>query len=305
MTGTNTKATKGRLRIGRINFTNTWPVSYYLPYLRDDAGVDWISEVPTGVNRAMAEGRIDIAPISSFAYAERAEDYLILPDLSVSAYGKVNSILLYHKVPLNQLDRARIALPTTSATSVNLLKIILKKFYQFEPHYFYEEPDLDKMLLTADAALLIGDDAIRASWEDHRQLQVTDLGEWWLKLTGKWMTFALWVVRKEAAEQLPELLEHVYHAFCMSKKHNLAHPEAMVKDACEKIGGDAEYWHYYFSNLCYDFGKEQQEGLALYYQYARECGFLDKEVTIRLWDRAKYKAPGEGIQATTNVRVSR
>ena len=285
-----------RLRIGRINYTNTWPVSYYLPFLRDDAGIDWISEAPTGVNRAMAEGRIDIAPISSFAYAENADEYFILPDLSVSAFGKVNSILLFHKVPLEQLDRARIALPTTSATSVHLLKMILKKFYGFSPQYFYAEPDLDKMLAAADAALLIGDDAIRASWTYSERCQVTDLGEWWQKMTGKWMTFALWVVRKDAAERSPELLDNVYRAFCESKRHNLAEPDAMVADACRKIGGDAAYWRHYFSNLCYDFGAEQQEGLALYYRYAYECGWLDKEAPIRLWT---------GGKATTNLRVSR
>ena len=70
-----------------------------------------------------------MGPISSFAYGESFEDYMLYPDLSVSAYGEVNSILLFHEKPLREIANGHIMLPTTSATSVNLLKIILEKFY--------------------------------------------------------------------------------------------------------------------------------------------------------------------------------
>jgi chorismate dehydratase len=116
-----------RIRIGRINYTNVWPIYYYFPDLVPKDEFEIIHQVPTGLNKAMAAGEVDMGPISSFAYGESFEQYMLYPDLSVSAFGTVNSLLLFHKKPLSELANGSIMLPTTSATTVNLLKIILQR----------------------------------------------------------------------------------------------------------------------------------------------------------------------------------
>jgi len=73
-----------------------------------------ITEVPTKLNEGMKSGDIDISPISSFSYAESFDQYMLLPDLSVSSYGKVNSIYLFHKKSIEEIKFGKIALPTTS-----------------------------------------------------------------------------------------------------------------------------------------------------------------------------------------------
>lgn len=241
-----------------------------------------MQQVPTQLNQAMARGEIDIGPISSFAYGQQAADCLLFPDMSVSAFSHVHSILLFHRKPLDRLDGATVALPTTSATSVNLLKIILRKFYQVDPVYLYEAPDLEKMMDKADAGLLIGDHAIRSSWEDSGY-EVTDLGAEWTRLTGHWMSFAVCAIRKSTAREQPELVRSIYEAFLASKHQSLADLPSLVREAQLAIGGTAEYWHHYFSNLCYEFGPKQWAGLQLYFQYAAELGFLDHEVPLQIW----------------------
>ncbi len=242
-----------------------------------------MQQVPTQLNQAMARGEIDIGPISSFAYGQQAADCLLFPDMSVSAYSHVHSILLFHRKPLEQLDGVTVALPTTSASSVNLLKIILKKFYQVEPVYVYEAPILETMMNMADAGLLIGDHAIRSSWEDCGYY-VTDLGAEWTRLTGQWMSFAVCAIRKKTVEEQPELVRSIYEAFLESKRKSLADLTPLVREAQLAIGGTSEYWHHYFSNLSYEFGPKQWAGLQLYFQYAAELGFLDHEVPLQLWE---------------------
>lgn len=271
------------VRIGRIDYTNVWPFFYYFPFASFGDELEVIQQVPTQLNRAMANGEIDIGAISSFAYGEHFENYLLFPHMSVSAFEHVKSIMLFHRKPLEELGQSTIALTTASATSVNLLKIILNKFYGLEPNYVSAAPELDTMMNTADAALLIGDHAIRASWEDNG-FMVTDLASEWTRLTGQWMSFAVCAVRKETAEKKPELVSRIYEGIMESKRKSLSDFTALVEDAQSLIGGTKTYWQDYFSNLCYEFGPKQWEGLKLYYHYAAEMGLLNRPVELQIWN---------------------
>ncbi|WP_248925428.1 menaquinone biosynthesis protein [Paenibacillus hamazuiensis] len=276
--------TRNTVRIGQIDYTNVWPVFYYFPLDSFGGGIELVHQVPTGLNEAMARGEIAMGPISSFSYGEHHEDYVLYPDLSVSAFREVKSILLFHREPLERLGHARIALPTTSATSVNLLKIILKKFYGHEPVYTYAAPSLSEMMESNDAALLIGDDAIKASWADHGYA-VTDLGAEWQRHTGHWMTFAVWAIRKATLQQQSELIGRIHEAFVESKRKSLADPAGMIAQAITRIGGTSAYWQSYFSNLCYDFGPAQWKGLAAYYRHASELGLLPEQAPLQIWTK--------------------
>ncbi|MDB5053825.1 MAG: transporter substrate-binding protein [Bacilli bacterium] len=273
---------KQPIRIGRINYANVWPIFYHFPHSEFTGEVEFIKQVPTHLNQAMAKGEIDMGPISSFAYGENFEDYVLFPDLSVSAFGAVQSILLFHLQPISELGQGTVALPTTSATSVNLLKILLAKFSGVRPRYQYASPSLDDMMEQNDAALLIGDDAIRAQWRIH-PYKVMDLGEMWRRATGKWMSFAVWAVRKQIVQQQPELVARIYRAFLESKHKSLQDISPMVQDAQETIGGNVSYWQRYFTQLNYDFAAKQWEGLQLYYDYAFELGLLKHKVAIQIW----------------------
>lgn len=278
----NSQHEQERIRIGQINYTNVWPVSHFFPAEKLANRIELITQVPSELNRAMAEGRIDLGPVSSFEYGLNHEQYLLFPDLSVSAFGKVNSILLFYKKPLEQALNGKIALTTASATSVNLLKIIVEKFYHAKPEYFYETPSLDDMMKHRDAALLIGDDAIRSSWR-QTDYGVLDLGEKWNELTGQWMTFAVWALRKDTAEKYPEDIARIYHGFQEGKALGYRNLPAIAEAARERIGGTLDYWSYYFRHLNHDFASAQQNGLQLYYRHAAEMGLLARDVPLQIW----------------------
>ncbi|MFC0214857.1 menaquinone biosynthetic enzyme MqnA/MqnD family protein [Paenibacillus chartarius] len=275
---------KDIIRIGKIKYTNVWPLFYRFPTGRADLRdhVHFEEQVPTQLNRGIASGEIDMGPISSYAYGENYQQYLLYPDMSVSALGEVKSILLFHREPLESVANGSIALTTSSASSVNLLRIIMEKYYKGKPQYSYAAPSLTDMMVQNDAALLIGDDAIRASWQNHGY-RVTDLGAEWLRQTGQWMSFAVWAIRKDTAERHPELVKRVFEAFLESKRKSLADPAGMIQQAVDTIGGTRSYWEGYFGGLCYDFGAPQWSGLQLYYDYAYELGFLPERVPLQIW----------------------
>ncbi|SFF04986.1 chorismate dehydratase [Paenibacillus catalpae] len=270
------------LRVGRIDYANAWPLFHYLEEYTEQAGIDVVLKVPAELNRLLREGEIQVSAVSSFAYGMNDQDYILMPHLSVGSEGKVNSILLFLKEPIESSPPGRIAVTTTSATSVNMLKILMNKYYEINPAYEPAEPDLDRMLEGADGALLIGDPAIRESWE-NKGLTVIDLGEVWNKWTGLAMTYAVVAARKEAVEASPEAFNRLYEAFAASKEQSVNNLSPLISKACEQLGGDRAYWQMYFTSLNYDFGPKQQEGLTLYFRYAKELGLLDHEVSLHFY----------------------
>lgn len=268
------------ITIGRIDYANVWPMFHYIDDQQMECRPNIALRVPTALNRGLLQGEVDVAAISSFAYAQHSRLYYLLPDLSVSANGRVQSILLFMKRPLDAVVKGTIAVTSTSATSVNLLKIIMAMRFEGTPHYETMEPDLASMLETADAALLIGDSAIRASWTDHG-CEVLDLGKLWQDWTGLGMTFAVAAVRREAAREHPLAIREIWQAMISSKQRSLANLGPLVEKAVRTIGGEPDYWYGYFQGLDYRFGPEQRNGLELYCSYARQLGLLEEAVDLQ------------------------
>lgn len=271
---------KHRIAIGRIDYANAWPLYHGMQDRTPDYEV--VSRVPAELNRMLREGRLAMSAISSFAYGANADEYVLLPDLAIGSEGPVQSILLFMKKPLEEVLRGTIALTATSATSVNLLKILVGLHLGGDPVYITQEPDLERMLQSADAALLIGDTAIRESWND-RGLQVLDLGRLWFEWTGLGMTYAVVAVRKEAALRHPDAVDAVYRAMLAGKRQSVRNPEPLIHKGVSLIGGDPSYWSHYFAGLKYDFDSGQQAGLDLYFRYARRLGLLEREVKLEFF----------------------
>ncbi|GAE34550.1 menaquinone biosynthesis protein [Halalkalibacter akibai] len=254
--------------IGEISYTNILPFFYYLDREKlSEQNCSFVPQVPAQLNQGMSTGKIDIGGISSFAYAENAENFTLLPNLSVTSYGAVNSIFLFSKTPLKELDGKKIALTTSSATSVHLLKVIVEYFHSLTVSYTMMKPDLNEMLREHDACLLIGDDAIRAKREQGHQYHCYDLGELWYQHTGLPMTFAVFAVRNATLRDHPSLVGLVYRSFVDSKlKSEAIHYQPMISDIVKTHGGEKAFWDSYFENLCNDFGHREQKGLSYFFE---------------------------------------
>ncbi len=271
------------IRIGQIAYTNILPVYHFVDRQRFSGQAEWIEQVPSQLNQKMAAGEMDLGPISSFAYARHHDKLTLLADLSISARGPVRSIFLFSKKPLQELNESRIALTSSSATSVNLLKIILEKFYSVHPLYETMDPDVEVMMEQADAALLIGDDAMRA---DRKRLPYYqyDLGELWYRETGMWMIFAVWAVRNEVLEHSREKIQQIHEAVLISKLMGKERLDEVIRVVQSSYGGDTDYWETYYSGLSYDLSEDHKRGLEYYYQCAADLGLLVRPVKAKTWN---------------------
>lgn len=285
----------GVIRLGHIDYLNCLPVYHGLLSNRPDLALDLFSGPPSAVNQAFLEGRVDVTPISSIEYARHSDRCLILPGLSVAADGRVGSILLFSRRPPWELDGGTVALTTTSATSVVLARILLERYWKVKAGYIRAEPDLSAMLETADASLLIGDEALaeaaalgwgRETRYDRvtgRGIVVTDLGQAWKDFTGEIMVYALWVVRRELAERDPLLVSRLHGAFLASRLHAVNHPDELLQAARRRRGLSEEVLREYFSLIRHELTEPYVRGLRAYFAEAAAIGELAAVPEIRIW----------------------
>ncbi len=264
-----------RPRVGHIQFLNCLPLYHMLVRSGAVLGMDLYKDTPIALCRRLLSGKLDISPVPAIEYARHAQDLLLLPDLTVSSNGNVMSILLVSKVAAEKLDGRPVALTNTSATSQVLTKIILREKFGAEPAYFECPPDLPEMFREADAALLIGDDALRAHARPGSYRQY-DLGGLWKDLTGQAMVYAVWAARRGYAEKRPDRVRGVYEAFRGSMTESLAHVETLSRDIARWEPFTASFLAKYFRGLQYGFGPEYRKGLKAYYARAKKIGALER-----------------------------
>ena len=262
-----------RPRVGHIQFLNCLPL--YWGLMRSGAllGVDLHKDTPDRLNDALVANELDIGPISLVEYLRHTEELLLLPDLAVGSDGPVLSVNIVSTVPLDELDGRRVALGSTSRTGVLLARMLLESRYGVQPEYFRCPPDLTEMLLEADAAVLIGDTALRArSDAPDRGLIVTDLGEAWREWTGLPMVFAVWAVRRDFAEAYPGVVKEVHQAFLTSRELCLTELETVATVAARWEPFSADELADYFRALDFSLGERQIAGLREFAARAAGAG---------------------------------
>src|SRR5687767_6788188 len=145
----------------------------------------------------LAQGDADAALVPIIEY-QRIPDIAIIPDVCVGSRTAVRSVVLVTRK--NNLKKVEsVALDESSRTSVTLVKIIFREFLGFNPKWTTSAPDLKSMLAHADAALIIGDPAMKIAREEFR---VFDLATLWHEFTGFGFVFAMWMARKDAVESV-------------------------------------------------------------------------------------------------------
>ncbi|GAA2492286.1 menaquinone biosynthetic enzyme MqnA/MqnD family protein [Winogradskya humida] len=262
-----------RPRVGHIQFLNCLPI--YWGLMRSGAllDVDLYKDTPDRLNALLVAGDLDIGPISLVEYLRHADELLLLPDLAVGSDGKVLSVNIVSTRPLDELDGRPVALGATSRTGVLLAQMLLSERFKAEPEYFRCPPDLNQMLLEADAAVLIGDVALRALYEAPGMgLEVTDLAEAWREWTGLPMVFAVWAVRKDFAAANPGVVKDVHEAFQRSRDLCLNELDNVAEAAARWEPFDAETLATYFRALDFSLGERQIAGLREFARRAAERG---------------------------------
>ncbi len=269
-----------RPRVGHIQFLNCLPIYWGLVRSGALLDVELTKDTPDQLNEMLIRGDLDIGPVSLVEYLRHHDELVLLPDVAVGSDGPVLSVNLVSQRPVGELDGRRVALGSTSRTSVLLARMWLAQVHGVQPDYFVCPPDLSAMLLEADAAVLIGDAALRATYNAPRRgLAVHDLGQVWRDWTGLPMVFAVWAARRDYAEANPGLVKDVHTAFVRSRDDALAHVAEIAEQAARWEAFDPTTLATYFRTLDFSLGTRQIEGLIEFARRAAALGAVPTGVT--------------------------
>ncbi len=271
------------LSVGHITYANCAPFFHYL----DSSGFSGriVPGVPSHLNRLLAEGEIDISPSSSFEYARGWRQYLLLPGQSISSRGPVQSVLLFSSRPLEELAGEKIALTGESATSVNLLYVLLREFLQTEDVDFHvpQSSSLEGIIAGGGTGLLIGDRALKAALNPSASRYVFDLGELWYRFTGLPFVFALWILRRESALDKPDEIHSLREQLTASRRKAFASLEELAGRSPERFWIDEKKLVDYWRCMDYDLKDEHLKGLELFFRLLVKYGRLPEMPEIRFF----------------------
>jgi chorismate dehydratase len=259
-------------RLGAVGYLNARPLTWAL----DRSPGRWHIryDVPSVCARLLQAGDIDLGLVPAIEYLS-ADDYLFVPGVGIGSRGRVASVALYTRVPVEQIRH--IALDTSSRTSVALVKVLAQRRFGIRPEFISHGPDLRRMTSTHDAGLLIGDPAFEA---DHEALGLhkIDLGEEWTAMTGLPFVYAAWTGRAGAIDAAG------VRALQEAQEEGARSPDAI---AAEYAQGDparaARAAAYLRDNVRYGLGSEEAAGLQLFLDYAAELGLAPRKRALEFF----------------------
>ncbi len=272
------------IRLGKIGFANCDFPYYAIETGRiPTRGVEIVESHPVDLARMIAGSNLDITPISSIMY-QQIDDLIVLPGICIASDDFTRSVLVCSNgiTGLEELSGRTLCLPDLSASSSVLVQIILHlKGIEDVNIKTCAGQKIGEMLEVGDAALFIGDEALIAS---HECNVLADLGREWRNLTGEKMVYAVWVVRREFAEEDRDHVEYIHSKLLESKEYGYRHIGEIAKVISEKKGLDEEMMREYIHTLNYELDEKSIESLNTYFKYAEECGLIEKRKSITFFE---------------------
>ena len=241
-----------------------------------------LDNAPSRSAELLTQDRVDVALVPVIC-AQTIGDVWLIPDVCVGAREEVRSVCLVTK-GIDLCDVKSVALDVSSKTSAVLTKIIFREFLGHEPYWIEAEPNVDKMLSQADAALIIGDPALGLSSPPYEGgvaafrgrggslFRVFDLAELWHQHTGLGFVFAMWMTRRESCEI----------DFASARDEGLAHIEEIAANysAETKLSVD-ELKSYLTENISYAIDDTMRKGMELYFRVAEGHGLIEQYREIK------------------------
>jgi chorismate dehydratase len=273
-----------RLRVAAIRFLNPAPLMWNFdhPPLAVPLATryDIESMMPAQCAERLVDGAADLGLVPITAFAQTA-DLRVIPGCTIASKGAIRSLLLVLRAAMDLEDVHSIAADTSSRATLAYVQVMARQFWQIPATFVPHAPDLEGMLASCDAALLIGDPALLAL-EDRaarqkrtgEELLYMDLGAEWHRLTGLPWISAVWGVRADAicsAQQRDQLVSDLIG----SRDAGLAHLEDLADEWAMHITLPRETIYTYLSqNIHYVLDQECLEGLRRFYEMAAACHVL-------------------------------
>ena len=219
----------------------------------------------------LAQGKVEAALVPIIEY-QRIVAVRIVPGVCVGSHSAVRSVVLVSKC--DDLSKVRnVALDVFSRTSQALIKIIFREFVGQEPNWTPCDPDIQTMLKTNDAALMIGDPAMRVSLPE---IHVLDLASLWHRFTGMGFVFAMWMTVASHVEAIRKV------DFAGARDEGLNHVEEIINQyETEVLLPREEIRKYLTENITFQIDEPLEKGMKLYFELALKHGLIDENKPLQ------------------------
>jgi chorismate dehydratase len=268
-------------KISIVKYLNAVPLAWGILEGAQKSAFETTLSTPAECAEQLSRGTVDIGLIPSIEF-QRIKGSRIVPGPAVASMYQVRSVILVSVVPLWKVKS--VACDSGSRTSVALAKIIFSEFYHIHPDFKPAEPNLANMLAHSDAALLIGDNALKFMEENDRfniesqksllregsePLEVFDLAERWRFLTGLPFVFAFWAVREGFKD------DSIVETLKQSRDFGVANIATIAARYSETLQIKREFIEEYLNkNVAYYMDQSCLEALKLFYEMAAKVGAI-------------------------------
>jgi chorismate dehydratase len=253
------------VRLSASSYSNTAPLVWSFLYGSGRGKAELILDnAPARSAELFAADRVDAALVPVIA-SQMLDGVRLVPGVCVGAKERVQSVCIVTR-GADLTDVRSIALDVSSRTSVALTKVIFREFLPREPDYLDAAPDIEAMIKTADAALLIGDPALAISSRSAPEstLRVFDLAETWRSFTGLGFIFAMWMTRKAS----------VPVDLAAARDEGLRHLADIARNYSAEIGMASDAMVSYLSeSISYTPDDAMLRGMDLFFDLAYKHGF--------------------------------
>ncbi len=254
-------------RVAASSYLNTAPLIWSFLYGPRRGTVRLVTDAaPAYCGDLLASQQVEAALVPIIEY-QRMDGVMVVPDVCVGSHRAVRSVVLVSKE--DDLKKVkRVALDESSRTSQALVKIIFREFIDSEPLWESSNPDITAMLERNDAALVIGDPAMRISSE---AFHVFDLATLWRKFTDTGFVFAMWMARDTAAGSVREV------DFAAARDEGLQRIDEIISNYETEVPlPKNEVKEYLTDNITFTVDENLEQGMRLYFELAHKYGLIDK-----------------------------
>lgn len=174
------------LDISIVSYTNTIPFLYGINSKFLHESLNLSLDYPSICANKILNNQVDIGLVP-VTVLNRSPKIKIVTDYCISAKDEVWTVCLFSDVPIEEIKK--IYLDYQSNTSVALLKILLKDYWNINPELITANPGYESSIKAEVAGLVIGD---RVFELEKKYFFKYDLSYFWHKMTGLPFVFAVW-----------------------------------------------------------------------------------------------------------------
>lgn len=231
------------------------------------------------LNRRALKGELDVTAVSIHAYAFLLDKYALLPSgcSMGDRYGPM--VVARQRLSLDELKKARIAVPGTMTTAFLTLRLLLPEGFAYEVVPF--DQILDAVASGKfDAGLIIHEGQL--TFQNQGLHLIVDLGVWWQEKTGLPLPLGGNVVRRDLG---PALMQQISRLLKESIRYGLNHRQDALTYALKYArdmnrGLADQFVGMYVNDWTLDYGPRGRAAVTKLLEAAHHAGVIPNPVTV-------------------------